>query len=74
MSEMILSTKALPKYLFQIIQTEQVKVSEANGTISLTPIQEQKNIVDELFGKYRNEELTVDKFLEWKHADKELEL
>jgi len=38
MTEKIMNTKALPEFLFNLIQTEKVKVRETDGEIRLMPI------------------------------------
>ena len=74
MTEIVTNTKALPEILFRLIQTEKVKISEADGIIQLMPIQEPVDYIDKLRGSLADyPEMSVDKFLERKHADKELE-
>ena len=75
MTEIIMNTKALPEMLFKLIKTEKVKVSEINGEIRLIPMQEPIDYINKLRGSLADyPEMTVDKYLERKHADKELEL
>jgi hypothetical protein len=73
-SETVLNTKTLPKALSKLISTEKVKVRETDGEIHLIPIKEPIDYISKLRGSLTNyPEMSVDKFLERKHADKELE-
>jgi hypothetical protein len=71
MNEMVLNTSTLPEPLFRLIRTEKVKVDEADGVISLTPILQ---IGDDcpLRGLAADSNLTVDKFLAMTHDEKEM--
>jgi hypothetical protein len=75
MTEMILNTCVLPEPLLELIHTETVKVCEADGIISLVPIEKVEPIdyIAKLRGSCADGKLTVKKFLAQKHADKELE-
>lgn len=72
MSEMIISARTLPEPLFRMIRSEKVRVREMDGEIRLSPITEDENSCP-FFGMYSDGKLTVDKYLEWKREDKELE-
>lgn len=72
MTEIVLNTRSLPEPLFHMIRTERVKVNEANGVISLIPIQETKSGCP-LLGLAADSNLTVDKFLAMTHDEKEME-
>ena len=75
MTETIMNTKALPNILLKLIQTEKVKVRETDGEIRIIPIKEPIDYIGELRGSLAAyPEMSVDKFLERKRADKELEL
>jgi hypothetical protein len=75
MTETVLPTKALPEILLDRIHTENVCMKEDNGIIQLVPVQEKPKYEVELRGILADcPEMTVDKFLERKRADKELEL
>jgi hypothetical protein len=75
MTETIMNTKALPEILFKLIQTEKVKVCESEEEIRLVPVREIDDCTLGLRGLFADyPEMSVDKFLERKHADKELEL
>ncbi|MDR2855005.1 MAG: hypothetical protein LBV40_02465 [Methanomicrobiales archaeon] len=75
MYETVMSTKALPEFLSRLISTERVRIKEANGIIQLIPIKENKDRAIGLRGLFSEyPDMSLDKFLERKHADKELDL
>ena len=75
MTETVMNTKALSKILSKLITTEKVRVKETDGIIQLMPIMENEDCTIGLRGLFANyPEMSVDKFLERKHADKELDL
>lgn len=71
MTEIVMNTNTLPEPLLRMIRTEKVKVNEANGVISLTPILEIKGDCP-LRGLAADSKLTVDKFLAMTHDEKEM--
>ena len=74
MSETVLNTKALPETLFRLIQTEKVALHETDGEIRLIPIQEPIDYIAKLRGSLAAyPDMSVDKFLARKYADKELD-
>ena len=74
MTETTINTKALPEFLFKLIRTEKVKVYETDGEIRLMPVEETIDYIEKLYGSLADyPEMSVDKFLERKRADKELE-
>ena len=74
MTETVLNTKTLPKALSKLIKTEKVKIQQTNGEIRLIPIQEPADYITQLRGLLANyPQMSVDNFLERKHADKNLE-
>ena len=74
MTETVLNTKTLPKALSKLIKTEKVVVRETDGEIHLIPIKEPIDYIRKLRGSLANyPAMSVDNFLERKHADKELE-
>ena len=74
MVEMVLNTSTLPEPLIRLIHTEKVRVNETGGIIQLMPIKEDVDCTIGLRGMLSDfPEMSVDKFLERKHADKELE-
>ena len=75
MTEMVLEKKMLPETLFGLIHTERVRVKETDGIIQLVPVKENIDCTAGFRGMLTSfPEMSVDKFLERKHADKELEL
>lgn len=75
MTDTITSIKALPEILFGLIKTEQVRVKETDGIIQLLPVKKKTDCTIGLRGICAGDSnMTIDKFLERKHADKELEL
>jgi len=74
MTETVLNTKTLPEALSKLIRTEKVKVCETDGEIRLIPMQEPNDYINQLRGSLSDyPQMSVDKFLERKHADKALE-
>jgi hypothetical protein len=67
---MVLRTDSLPEQLYALISSENVLVSEMNGQICLTPVTNTESC---LLGLCSDSDLTVDRFLEIKRRDKELE-
>ena len=74
MTEMIINADTLPETLFSLVQTEKIRVLENDGIITMTPFREEFDCTAGVRGMYSDKKLTLDKFLEWKHEDKELEL
>jgi len=75
MTETIMTKKALPEILLRLIPTEKVRVRETNGVIQIVPVKENSDCTVGLRGMFAgNPKMTVDKFLERKRADKELDL
>ena len=72
MTEMVLNTSTLPEPLFRMIRTEKVKVNEADGIISLTPILVVKGDCP-LRGLAADSNLTVDRLHAMTRDDKEIE-
>jgi hypothetical protein len=74
MTETVVNTKTLPEALSKLIKTEKVKIRETDGEIRLIPIQDSIDYINELRGSLANyPQMSVDNFLERKHADKALE-
>ena len=74
MTETVMKTKALPEVLFELIQTEDVRMKEDNGVIQIVPIKENVDCTIGLRGMFAGcPYMTVDKYLERKYTDKELE-
>ena len=75
MPETVMNTTALPEILFRLIPTEKVRVKEIDGIIQLMPVKENIDCTIGLRGILAGyEDMSVDKFLERKRADKELDL
>ena len=72
MTEIVLNTSTLPEPLFRLIQTEKVKVHEADGEIRLTPITDTKKSCP-LRGLCADGKLSSYSLIERKQAEKELE-
>ena len=72
MNEMVLVARTLPEPLFQLIRTEKVKVCEFDGEIRLTPIIDTIKGCP-LRGMFADGKVSMDKFIESKQAEKELE-
>ena len=73
MTEMVLDISTLPETIFSVISTKKVKFFENNGTITLTPIFEEKPHFKHLRGMFSNGKISVEDFLQEKQRDKELE-
>ena len=74
MSETVMNTTALPEILFKLIPTEKVRVKEIDGVIQLMPVQENTDCTIGLRGILAGfDDMSVDRFLERKRADKELD-
>jgi phosphatidylserine decarboxylase len=73
MSDMILDANILPEPLFRLVDTDKVRVRKTDGVITMSPVTEDINAIDELYGSLAGGNLTVDKFLKWTREDKELE-
>jgi len=75
MTEKVMNTNALPEVLFRLIKTEKVRVKELDGMIQLMPVKENADCTIGLRGLFAGDSnMTVDKFLERKRTDKELDL
>ena len=75
MTETIMNTSTLPEFLFKMIPTDIVRVKEIDGMIQLMPVNENTDCTIGLRGILADyDDMSVDKFLERKRADKELDL
>jgi len=75
MTNDILSTNVLPEPLRRLIATERFRVSQIDGEVRLTPIMEKPDCTVGFRGMFADfPEMSLDKFMERKHADKELDL
>jgi hypothetical protein len=68
MTDMILDANTLPEPLFKLVHSEKVHVREADGVITMSPIEESElagiELIESLYGCLNDGKLTVDKFLE----------
>ena len=75
MIETVMDTTALPEILFKLIPTEKVCVKETDGIIQLMPVKANADCTIGLRGILAGyDDMSVNKFLERKRADKELDL
>ena len=75
MTEKVMNVNALPSYLISTLKTDKLKVSENNRVITIEPADNTNDCTVGLRGILSDyPEMSVDKFLERKHADKELDL
>ena len=75
MSDPVMSIKALPEFLVKIIPTEKVRVKEIDGIVHLVPVMEDTDCTVGLRGMFSGDpELTVDRYLERKCEEMELDL
>jgi len=75
MSESVMSINALPEFLVKIMPTEKVRVKEIDGIVQLVPVKENTDCTIGFRGMFAGDpNMTVEKFLERKHAEKELDL
>ena len=75
MSENVMSINALPEFLIKIMPTEKVRVREVDGIVQIMPVKENTDCTIGLRGILAGyDDMSVDKFLERMHADKELDL
>jgi hypothetical protein len=77
MPDKILNIKSLPSFLFNHFNTDMVKIQKAERGFLVEPI--EKNQIDTKYyscpflGTAKGGSLTVDKFMEMKQEEKELE-
>jgi hypothetical protein len=78
MTERILDINAFPAYFLKKFTTPQVRVREDNRIVTIEPIEQtaaKPKHSERLRGMFEDyPEMSVDKFLERKRADKELDL
>ncbi|MDR3164074.1 MAG: hypothetical protein LBU13_00685 [Synergistaceae bacterium] len=75
MNDLILNANTLPEPLFHLIEADKVRVKKEGRLITMMPLEEPFDCVAGLRGMLAgNTAISVDKFLERKHADKELDL
>ena len=75
MKDNVMDINALPTLLFRLFSTERVSVTEIDGMVQLVPVKDEQDCTIGLRGMFAGDpNMTVDKFLERKRADKELDL
>jgi hypothetical protein len=76
MTERVMDTDALQAYFVTTFRTKRVRVRENNRVVTVQPIEVQKTgCCSRVRGLLADcPDMAVDKFLERKHADKELDL
>ncbi|MCL2378410.1 MAG: hypothetical protein FWC77_04700 [Defluviitaleaceae bacterium] len=75
MSVKIIERTALPDLLYSLIFTDKVRVSESNGVVQVEPVKNEVDCTIGLRGMFAGDpNMTVNKFLERKRTDKELDL
>ena len=71
----MVNRKTIPDILFEMFQTENVRVRETEGGLFVTPVKEKVDRTVGLRGMFAGRsELSVDDFLKTMRAEKELEL
>ena len=74
MTETVMNTRALRDVLHRLIPTERVRVTEIDGMVQLVPVKENADCTIGLRGIFAGcSDMTVDRFLERKRADKVFE-
>jgi len=73
MADMILDVQTLPKEVSSRILTEKVSIREENGSIVLTPVIEQKQNFEILFGMFPDGRISTENYIKEKQIEKELE-
>lgn len=73
MSDMILDVQTLPMVVFSKISTERVNFHEENGSIILTPVVENRQNFDVLFGMFSGKGLSSYEYMKEKQIEKELD-
>jgi hypothetical protein len=75
MTETIMLTKVFPEAIAELIPTEKVRIQKVDNIIQLVPMKEKTDCTRRLRGMFAGcPELSVDRYLEEKRAEKELEL
>ena len=75
MSAKVIERSDLPNLLYSLIFTDKVRVTESNGIVQVEPVQEEVDCTVGLRGIFAGDpNMTVDKYLERKRAEKELDL
>ena len=73
--ETVVNRKVLPEMVLKKFRTENVRVTETEDGFHVTPVRDAPKSKFKIFGMFAGDpDLTVDKFLERKHAEKEPDL
>jgi len=74
MKDNVVDVDALPSLLFRLFSTARVSITEVDGGVQVIPVKEVEGSLDGLIGILADyPEMSVDKFLERIHADKEFD-
>jgi virulence-associated protein VagC len=74
-TEQIMSMDALQAFLTTTLSDKRVLVRQNNGVVTIEPVEEKTDCTLGLRGILADcSEMSVDRFLERKHADRELDL
>ena len=76
MIDTIINVKTLPETLRRRIRSSRVQVSENNGAVILTPVDnanEQLMSVNRIFGMFSDGKISTDKYIAQKQLDKDME-
>jgi len=75
MSEQVMSTDALPAFILKTLRVDKVLVRESNNVVTIIPVVENTDCTVGLRGILADcPEMSLEKFIERKHADKEFDL
>ena len=75
MTEQVMNTDALAAFIINTFRVKKVLVRENNSVVTITPIEEKGDCTIGLRGILADyPEMSVVRFLERKHADKELDI
>jgi len=69
----VLDVQTLPEIITSKISTKKVRMHEENGSIVLTPIIEEKQNFDILFGMFSDGRISTEEYMKEKQIEKELE-
>ena len=70
MVDMVFDVQTLPEMIFSKFSTGKVRVQEENGSIILTPVTEQKQNFDLLFGMFSDGRISTEEYLKDKQSEK----
>ena len=76
MIDIIINVKTLPETLRRKIRSSRIQVSENNGAVILTPVDnanEQLMSVNRIFGMFSDGKISTEKYIAQKQLDKDME-